>query len=170
VSEPYELYVLGTDARADRAVRVVDTAIAAAGGGLEEDAMLLLNDIGDDDEHDFEPAGKPEEALARVASWPTLGMLLYEMPEGAVSVAFKGSPDRVDAVALATPETLSDLPDESIERWQALGRRLHAELGAARTIMGWGLKAGGHGWKRELDSARSGDWGDTFELLDLRGT
>jgi len=168
MSEPYELYVLGTDVPADRAVRVVDDAIGASGGGLEDDAMLLLNDVGDE-EQDFEPAGGREEALGRVAAWPTLGMLLYEMPEGSVSVSFKGSPNRVDAVALATPETLSDLPPESIERWQALGRRLHSGLAAERTIMGWGLKANGHGWKRELERARSGDWRETFELLDLRG-
>lgn len=169
MSEPHQMYVLAPGGvPAEQAVRAVHRAIADAGGELHEESLMLLNDVGADDDREFEEVGDPEEALARVIAWPTLGGLTYDLPDGAVLVSFEGGDGLVRCVILETPETIGDLDPEAIERYRRLGSRLHEELSAVRTVMGWGLSAQGREWRTELARAADGDRSGSFELLDLQ--
>jgi hypothetical protein len=170
VSEPHQMYVLiPAGVAADRAVATVHRVLLDEGATIREDEDMLLNDLDENDDREFEPIGDPEQALERLVAWPTLGSIVYSLPGSADLVSFEGRDGMVRAVILDTPATINVLAPEAVERYRRIGNRLHNELSATRTVMGWGLSAQGRRWDSELERAAAGDTSGSFELRDLHG-
>jgi hypothetical protein len=164
------LFPAGRPAR--EAVRIVDAAVTEAGGAMEEHCDLLLEATDEVPDPPAEPVDDPAAALDRVAAWPTYGSVAYWMPEAMVDVFFHGIPhgETLQAVVVSVPEGAYDRGGrETRERYHALGRRLHGELGAVRTVMGWGLL--GHGLRlgKEIERLARGEFAGAYPDLDLRG-
>jgi hypothetical protein len=90
------------------------------------------------------------------------------MPEGSVLVAFHGE-GLTGAIEISILDSFYDENlNESRERFVGLGRHLHSELGASRTIMDWGLHRQGFRWQDEVERLASGEIAGKYEILDIR--
>jgi len=110
-------------------------------------------------------------ALAQMASWPASAGLEYVMHEMMVTVqflVFPGTPG-VAVIGMAIPEHGFESAGRAVhESFAELARRLHERFPARRTVMGWGLERVGDWDVRELERLKRGEFGATYELVDLR--
>lgn len=169
MSEPYEI-VSFVPAGLDpwTAVSRVDEILRGAELAVDEDSQLLLNDTATL-EPDPQTVVNPLGALRHLASWPTLGAIEYAALEGPVTVSYHSDrdPPRVQCVLLSAGQRAVD-HRAGVDRYRQLAASLHAALGATRTVMAWGLTAGGFSWSDEVVRLLNGHYESSYPLLDLR--
>lgn len=171
MSEPYQIFALMPQGLpAAKAVFRTHEVFAELGGSLDEDSLLILNDT-PDEEPEPEEIGDPAAALERLATWPTLGSIVYAMPEGMTTVTFQTKSDTclVQSVSVSILEkAFEGGGQQSKARYLTLARKLHDKLHAKRTILEWGLEYGGFRWREEIERLKEGAFAGTFDLFDLK--
>lgn len=168
MSEPYQIASLIPDGLpAEEGIRRCHRILGEEGIKTSDDSLLALHDT-DIEEPEPEALADEASALQRLISWPTLGSVDYAGTEGIVTVSYFGPQDRalLTCVLISALERAVDRTD-SLPRYRRLASRLHAELGARRTIMEWGLEMRGFSWSAEIDRLLSGQSIGEYPLLDL---
>ncbi|MGB1250917.1 MAG: hypothetical protein ACPG8W_09915 [Candidatus Promineifilaceae bacterium] len=173
MSEPYQLFVLIPEGLlAQSGVRATHTIILDAGGVIDEDSTLVLNNS--DEKQDMLPTFIVEEdtALDKLSMWPTLGSISYSMPEGMATVSYLSTlaNGHIYAIEISVLPRAFERSCSASNWYCALGTRLHNTLRAKRTIFGWGLDYKGFDWDKELSRLNNSDYFGTYSLLDLGKT
>lgn len=174
MSEPYQMFVLMTTGISPmQAITQTHASLEAAGGSLaDDDCFLQLNDLPcTDAEQEPKPISNVSEALERLWSWPTLGFLEYLFAPGTATVAFHNlylsGPVHVVKVSI-WQRTFESGGTAAAQAAQDLAQALHKSLGAARTVMDWGLEHQGFSWQEEIKRLQVGVIRGSYQLVDLR--
>jgi hypothetical protein len=156
---------------AREAIRKTHRILKEMGGEWDEETSLFF-DTPPEGTPESVPVTNEEEALDKLTTVPGLVAVDYVMPEGTADVYYEKSPggDSVQAVVITIGRNMFDRGGaETIKRYADIAARLHEELGAARTVMGWGLRYQGFRWSEELERLERGQYVNSYEIADLRG-
>jgi hypothetical protein len=169
MSEFYQIACLVPSGRsAEKTVRECHEFLRLNRIEMAEDSLLLLHEFGQD-EPDPEPISDDEAALKKLLSWPTFGTIDYAAPEGIITVSYFGSTDAggITCVMISIPDGIFERSNAR-PRYTDIARKLHRKLEAKRTIMDWALQAHGFSYDAELTRLKSGQFSDSYAMLDLR--
>ncbi len=138
------------------------------GAEIDEDSMLILNDVENDEPPEPEYIHNIGEAIRKIASWQTLGLMSYGMPQEMVDVIFhkQNEAKDVQCIKLCFMEGAMDRAGEEKVNWYVnLMKRIHIELKAMRTVFDWALESrGGYEWVKERKLFLEGNMRGTYWL------
>jgi len=123
------------------------------GAELDEDSMLILNDVDNHKPPEPEYIHNTGKAIRKIASWQTLGLISYGMPQEMVDIIFHKQSDAKDVqcIEICFMEGAMDRAGEEKVNWYVnLMKRIHVELKAMRTVFDWALESRrGYEWIKE---------------------
>jgi hypothetical protein len=168
MSGTYDLFVLQRAPMPGTTGVVKVHATMRGHDAITSDVDVYIVDRGDDDAEP-EQIIDVEQALAAVSASPRLGLVQYDIDDTFVNCTFLSeyNDGHMDGVKLSIEQRAFEEQPHLRDKMVALGRALHDELDAVRTVMAWGVAERGFDWRAELAKARGGERAGTFDLLDL---
>jgi hypothetical protein len=174
MSEPYQVFVFMPEAlNQEKAVYETHEILALLDAEQNEDSYLILNDF-EDEEYDPESLDSLEQqqqALAKLANWPTLGTISYFIQWFRTVLTYYGEPNtgKVYAISLSIPQgSFERHENEAILLYTEIAKKLHDHFHAKRTIMDWGITYKGLDIEDEIKNLRNNKFIGNYQILDVR--
>ncbi len=159
--------ILPRPAPAGDVLRALDDLFRENGATIAPETSIIFNDFRDE-ERDPELAGSPEELRDRILSWPGLGGGEYSFSGYSVIVFVHGDEAyEVDYVNLSISHRAYSAQPQARRRFEQLTGKLHARLGAARTLSDVELLSPASWVPDEVERVRHGTFAGEY-ATDLR--
>ena len=167
----FEIFIIIPEGMvAEAAIMNTHTVLTEHGSTIDDDSLLILHET-EREEPEPRDVVDPITDLKLIANWPTYGYMRYFSPVMPFGVSFTGvAYERIiNCIEIGLHDGIyNESRPRSEGFFYSLAKRLHIELNAKRTLMGWDLthQSGFHS-EDEIERLKKGQIEGHYEMLDI---